>query len=121
MHQNYDHTQERLSNVVGDIAKTGIIVSTELAMKPRRKPVEVRIRTAADDVVDARRELKKGKSSEDISQSLQQSSVAQRIAKDGGNVEQYTQLIVQNAEMENAVSRMPSAAHQQVKRKKKSL
>ena len=123
MHQNYDRDQERIANMVADAAKTGVAIGAQIAMMPRTKPVKVEIRTAADDVEDTRQGLKKGKSIQEISQSIRESSVAQGIAQAGNDVGQYVQHIVQSAEMENATERMPSSAleQQRSKTRKKTL
>ena len=123
MHQNYDRDRERIANMVADAAKTGVTIGAQIAMMPRTKPVKVEIRTAADDVEDTRQGLKKGKSIQEISQSIRQSSVAQGIAQAGNDVGQYVQHIVQSAEMENATERMPSSAleQQQKRTRKKTL
>lgn len=118
---NYDHDQERLGNIAADFIKISVTVGTQIAAMRREKEVKVNIRTAKEDVNDVRQGLKEGKSAEEIAKAVSQSDVAKRIAKNGGNVEQYTGIIMQKAEMDNDVERMPTQSQNKAKTRRKTL
>lgn len=119
---NYEQDFERLQNVVGDVIKTGVTVGAQSLLLNRGiEPVKISIRAAKQDLEQVRQGLKEGDSVEKITKKVKESDVAKRIAKNGGNVDQYAGLILQKAELENAAEKMPSVAHKQVKTKLKGL
>ena len=118
---NQEQEQEKLANTVADVIKTGVTVGAQLAAIPRSKPVKIKINTAKNDVDNVRQMLKRGESKTEIAKIVSQSDTAKRISKNGGDIEQYTGLILQKAELDNAVEKMPSQAQNQVKTRKKTL
>lgn len=118
MNQQYEHDQERLINATGQAISTAISVGAQLWMG-RQKPIKVEVRTAAEDAQDIRTAMQRGASKQELSQTIRQGEVYQRVAKAGGDANKYERLIMQRAEIDHAVALMPSKAPAQIKTPKK--
>ena len=120
MSGNYEHDQERLINSAASTLQTSPVVGTQLWMT-RSKPLKVELKTASQDVRDARKAIDQGTPKQKVIESIRQGEVYRRIAKAGGNTKMYEQLIVQRAEIDRAVEIAPTQAVTPVKNRKKTL
>ena len=120
MNQQYEHDQERLINATGQAISTAVSVGAQLWMG-RHKPIKVEVRTAAQDAQDIGKAMQHGASKQEMSQTIRQGEVYQRVAKSGGDAAKYERLIMQRAEIDHAVALMPSKALTQAKTPKKTL
>lgn len=120
MSGNYEHDQERIVNAAGHALQTAASVATQLWMT-RAQPLKIEVRTADTDATDARIAIEQGTSGQEILKSIRAGDVYKRIEKAGGDPHKYEQLILQRAEIDNAVKMMPSPALAPVKTPKKAL
>jgi hypothetical protein len=120
MSTNYEHDQERLLNTAAQAVQTAASVGLQMIMN-RPKSVKVEIRTAAEDVQDARKAIQQGIPKAEIAKTIQQGEVYQRVAKAGGDPNKYEQLILRRAELDHALELMPPQSLSQAKTPKKTL
>jgi len=120
MSGNYEQDQERLLNVAAQAVSTAVLVGSQLLMN-QRQPLKVQVRTAAQDAQDVCKAMQQGTSTLEMSKSIRQGEVYQRVAKAGGDAQKYERLIMQRAEIDHAVELMPSKSQAQVKTPKKTL
>jgi len=121
MSGNYEHEQAQLLNAAAQAVQTAVAVGVQLS-SGSKPPLKVQIRTAEQDVQDARKAIQQGTPKEIILKSIHEGEAARRVADRGGDSHKYEQLILQRAEIEHALEMMPSSqAPSQAKTPKKSL
>jgi hypothetical protein len=120
MSANYEHDQDRLANAAAHVTQTAIAAGVQLWMA-RQKPLKVQVKTATQDVQEARKRIDQGTSKQEVLESILKGEVRERVTKAGGDPEKYAQIILQRAEIERAVETMPKKAPAPTKAPKKVL
>ena len=119
-HKSYEHDQERIVNMAAQAVQTTASIGAQMWIN-RPRPIKVEVKTAAQDVQTIRDGMQQGKSSEEMISSISQGEVAQRVANAGGDPQQYAQLMMQKADIEEAKEKMPTQELTQRKTHKKKL
>jgi len=120
MSANYEHDQDRLVNAAAHVTQTAIAAGVQLWMA-RQKPLKLQIKTAAQDVQEACKRIDQGTPKQEVLQSLLKGEVRERVTKAGGDPDKYAQIILQRAEIEQAVEATPKKAPAPTKTPRKVL
>ena len=96
-----EQDQEKLMNAAAQVAQNFVSTAAQLSSL-KKSPTKVNITTAIDEVKNTQKLLKNGTTLENIKHSLAQSHLGQSIIKAGGNLENYINLIIKKAQINNA-------------------
>lgn len=98
-----EQDQEKLLNASAQTAQNILSTAVNLSSLHKTK-TKVQIQTAKNDIEDTQKLLNNGTKLENIKNSLANSSIGKGIIKAGGNLENYVNLIVKKAKINNALA-----------------
>lgn len=119
-HKEYEAGDERLLNM-GSQAVNAFVTAGANQWLSQPVATTVEIKTAAQDVETAKKGLELGQSRQGILDTIRNSEVYQRVAKQGGDAEQYAELIVRRGETVQAMEAMPEQGQEISKKPKRQL
>ena len=107
MSNNYEHDQEKIINAVGQTVQTTVTTGANWWLsRPKSVKVEVstpKIPTVSKDIEIASQAIAEGASMEEVISIIGKGEIAQKVNKNVGSLQGYSNLIAKAAQIKEAV------------------
>lgn len=102
-----EQDQEKLLNATAQVLNNSLSGAINIASL-RKSTTKIEVKTAKDDIHNARFSLQKGVSIDKIRNIIAGSPVAKKVEQAGGNVSKYVNSIVMKAKVDNKINTQPN-------------
>ncbi|MGK7939358.1 MAG: hypothetical protein AB4062_04220 [Crocosphaera sp.] len=100
---NYENDQEKIVNAVGQTVQAAVTTGVNWWLS-RPKSVQIKIKTASQEMEEIRQSLKQGKSPSSILKTLEKGATAKRALKSGGNPKKTANLLLKKGQIDLSVN-----------------
>ncbi|WP_036489116.1 hypothetical protein [Myxosarcina sp. GI1] len=115
-----EQDQEKILNATAQVLNNSLSGGLYLASLKKSK-VKIEVKTAKDDLSNARSALNRGVNLEAVKQEIFKSPVAKRIERIGGDVSSYVASIAKKAQIDNKMEKRATETVELQKTRKKTL